>query len=108
PRDRRLPRRARRPHPARGRRDRGWLGPRSARAAEPRRDRARRSLRPPVGRRAGAHRADADRPVDGIGLATMLNVGLTELALVGLICALTIAPIVVVAIVLTLAKKRSN
>ena len=36
----------------------------------------------------------------------MLNIGLTELALVGFICALTIVPIVVVAVVLV-RKKRS-
>ncbi len=37
----------------------------------------------------------------------MLNIGLTELALVGFICALTIVPIVVLAVVLVRNKKRS-
>lgn len=38
----------------------------------------------------------------------MLNIGLTELALVGFICALTILPIAVVAIVLVRGKKRAR
>lgn len=38
----------------------------------------------------------------------MLNIGLPELALVGLICAFTMVPIVVVAVVLVRSKKRSR